>query len=126
MGEKLKVADPDRDPSASLIERVIQPLAAAAVERAKTGKAIPWALVVAFVTAVGGMLGWQYVDAHDGCDPLVVQHVLHQAAEGAAQADTLDGLGHPEVADAIRSLTDIDNQPDDVRLCVLVQQRGER
>ena len=119
---QLREVKPSAD--SSLVQRVTDQALAVVAEHAKTGRAIPWALVMAFTVAVSGAVGWRALEAGESeCSPLVVQHVLHQAHAGAEQAERLDSAGHHEIAAAIRTLTDVDSQPDDVRLCVLISQR---
>lgn len=110
----------------SLLERVAGRLGDVVVEHARAGRAIPWAIVVALAVLVAGALGWRYAEAGDDCDPLVVQYVLGQAEIGEREAVTLDLAGHRASAAAVRALTSINGQPDDVRLCALLIGRKKQ
>lgn len=87
-----------------------------------------WAGVAALLVLVAGALGWKVTDAapEADCSPLVVQYVLHQAATGAAEADRLDAAGEHLAAESLRRLTDVNGQPDDVRLCLILSERETR
>lgn len=87
-----------------------------------------WPLVVGVVSTVlvlviGAVL-WSVLTRTDDCNQLVVEHVLHQADAGEAAAAKLEPT-NPELADAIRDITSADRQPDNVRLCVLIQTRKQ-
>ena len=68
----------------------------------------------------------RWMERRSECPPLVVQHVIHQAAVGAVEAKRLDGVGEAQAAAALRALTDINSQPEEVRLCVLLAEREAR
>lgn len=110
----------------SLVERVMDKLASATVEQARKGKAIPWALVAALAVCVVGAVAWRYVDAEAECSPLVVQYVLHQAQVGEEEAARLDAINEHAAAEAIRNLTNLEHQPADIQLCVLLESKRER
>lgn len=116
----------DETPS-GMVERIVgrlgSEMSAVMVEQARAGKWTPWVLLAALALAILGALGWRYVEGEDECSPLVIQHVLHQAEAGEHEAQRLEAAGELEAAAAIRALTDVEGQPDDVRLCLLLEHK---
>jgi len=89
------------------------------------GSAWPLAAAVVGVVAllVAGFVTWGVLTHTDECSPLVVEHVLHQAQAGEDAAAKLEASGDHGVAKAIRDITSADAQPDNVRLCVLIERK---
>lgn len=94
----------------------------------RVGGGSPWARVAALFVLVAGGISFQVANRtpEDDCSPLVVQHVLHQAAVGAAEAERLEASGEHLAAESLRRLTDINGQPDDVRLCLILSEKEAR
>lgn len=86
-----------------------------------------WPLVIGIVSVVTvltiGVVSWGVLTHTSECNPLVVEHVMHQADVGSKTAERMRAAGHPEIADAIKELTDPNTQPDNVRLCVLIEAK---
>lgn len=90
---------------------------------AARGKSVSWA-VVAFTAVLGATaVAWRYVSAEVDCSPLVVQYVLHLSTVGGIEAEKLDAAGEHVAAESIRALTDVNRVPDDVRLCLILDER---
>lgn len=54
------------------------------------------------------------------CDPAVEQHLLHLAQTGDDLARQLAADGLPQYASLVTAMTDVDQLPDDLKLCLLL------
>jgi hypothetical protein len=89
----------------------------------KLGKAIG-GVVLAGLACLGG---YQITNEEAGpeCDRATVEHLLRQATTGARLAEALEQSGDVRGAMAVRDLVDPNQLPTDLRLCVLLSNRGE-
>lgn len=88
-----------------------------------------WPIVAGVVLVVlilaSAAVTWGVLTHTSECNPLVVEHVMHQAEVGSRAADRLRADGHAAIASAIQELTDPNTQPDNVRLCVLIEAKDK-
>lgn len=59
------------------------------------------------------------------CNPLLEQVALHNASAGETLARALEADDLHKYAALVRELHDIDSQPADIRLCILLRSRTE-